>query len=271
MKEQRNKQLQIVQFPRVPQVPITTTSESTTSYVPHLAIDQHHRENGANHSQQDYNMLNSSVPNYANHFQWHGPQEVETQGITSNGSNLMNIGFGNDMFGYGNLPYRPIEQIRNGYIPMVHRQANYNNGGHVQLHEQRFPYNNVDLGLERRRKDQTDQFVHPNFNGRHVRGRGIGSIGPMIRHSPIISNCSSGSSVDSIIVNATRTMANHSVHGRHVEDGRNQRAQGVATVLQDFTNYNHNDLPGKSFISFELYRPSNYFCLVQSILDWIDS
>ncbi|XP_027770477.1 uncharacterized protein LOC114076116 [Solanum pennellii] len=244
MEEQRNKQLQIVQFPHVPQVPIITTSESTTRYVPPLAIDQDHRENGANCNRQDYNMLNSSVPNYANHLQWHG-QGVETQGITNNGSNLINIGFGNDMFGYGNLPYRPIEQIRNGYIPMVHRQATYNNGGHVQLHEQRFPYNSVDLGVERRRKDQSDQFVHPNFNGRHVRGRGIGSIGPMIRHSPIISNCSSGSTVDSIIVNAVRTMANHSVNGRHVEDGRNQRAQGFATVLQDFTNYNHNDLPGE--------------------------
>lgn len=262
MEEQRNKQLQIVQLPDVAQVPITT-SESTTRYVhvPPLAVDHKNmvvpRENGANntnHNQQDYNMLNSSVPNYANNLQWYG-QGGETQGITSNGHDLINIGGGNNMFGYGNLPYhhnRPIEQIRNGYIPRfpgtIHHQATYNNGGHVQLHQQRFPYNNVDLGHERRRKDQSDQFVNPNFSGRHVRGRGIN--GSMIRHSPIISNCSSDPNVDSIIVNAMRTMANHSVNGRLVEDGRNQRAQDVAIVLQDFTNYNPNDLPGKCFLSF---------------------
>ncbi|XP_049370427.1 uncharacterized protein LOC125835349 [Solanum verrucosum] len=259
MEEQRNKQLEIVQLPDVAQVPITT-SESTTRYVlvPPLAVDHKNmvvpRENGAhntNHNQQDYNMLNSSVPNYANNLQWYG-QGGETQGVTSNGHDLIYIGGGNNMFGYGNLPYhhnRPIEQIRNGYIPRfpgtVHHQATYNNGGHVQLHQQRFPYNNVDLGHERRRKDQSDQFVNPNFSGRHVRGRGIGSIGPMIRHNPIISNCSSGPNVDSIIVNAMRTVANHSVNGRLVEDGRNQRAQDVATLLQDFTNYNPNDLPGE--------------------------
>lgn len=268
--EQRNKQLQIVELPDVPHLPPTTTSESTTRYLAPLAVDDNNmvapRENIAintNHNQQDYNMLSSNVPNYTNLLPWHG-HGGETQGITSNGHELINIGGGNNVFGYDDFPShynRPIEQMRNGFIPrlqgIVHHPATYNNGAHhVQLHQQRFPYNNVDLG-QGRRKEQSDQFVSPICCGRHVRGRGIGPIittssslaGPIIRHGPIISSCSSGSFVDSSIANATRTMVNPSVNGRHVEDGRNQRAEDVATDLQDFTNYNPNDLPGKCFIS----------------------
>ncbi|KAJ8549510.1 hypothetical protein K7X08_033217 [Anisodus acutangulus] len=268
--EQRNKQLQIVHLPDVLQLP-PTTSEPTRN-LPPLAEDQNMvapRENSANNymhgdHQEDYNLVNSTAPNYTSLLQWHGG---ETQGAT-NGHDWISVGGRNNRFGFGHFPSHhhngPIEQMPNGFIPrpaglqgIVHHPATYNNGGtHIQLHQQRCSYNNMDMGQGsrgRRRKEHSDQFVSLNYTGRHVRGRGIGPISttstsnvladPIIRHGPIISSSSSGPFVDST-ANA-RTMLRPSVNGTHVEDGRNQRAEDLAAVLQDFTNYNHNDLPGE--------------------------
>ncbi|KAK4347203.1 hypothetical protein RND71_033542 [Anisodus tanguticus] len=147
--EQRNKQQQIVELPDVPQLPPTITSEP----IKYLPVDQNMvapRENSANNSthsdhQEDYNLVNSTVPNYTNLLQWHGG---ESQG-TSNGHDLINVVGGNNRFGFGNyFPShynRPIEQMQNGFIPrpaglqgIVHHPDTYNSDDtrHIQLHQQ---------------------------------------------------------------------------------------------------------------------------------------
>ncbi|CAN4078851.1 unnamed protein product [Withania somnifera] len=267
--EQRNKRLQIVQLPDVPQIP-PPPSEPVRYFPQTLAVDQSMvapRENSANKSmhtynRQDYNMLNSTVPNYTNLLPLHG-HGGQTQETTNNGHDLINVGGGNNRFLFGNFPShysRRIEQMRNYFVPrqpghqgIFHHQGTYNNGTHhAQLHQQRYPYNNIDLSQGsrgRRRKEQSDQFVSPICSDRHVRGRGIGPIsatsslaGPIIRHGPMISSSSSGTSVDSGAANAN-TMVRSNVNGRHVEDGRNRREEYPAAVPQDFINHNHNNLP----------------------------
>lgn len=270
--EQQLQQLQIVQLPNV-----STISESTTMYLSPLAVDHNmviprkNSANNTNHNRQHYNMLNSSAPNYTNLL-----QGGETQGITSNSHDLINIGGGNNMFGFGNYPNH---YGGHDFIPrlqgIVHNQAtHYHNGGHVQLHQQRFPYNNVDLGHGKRRKEQIDPFVSPICSGsRHVRGRGIGPIvATCSLASPIITP--SSSLAGPIVANATRTMLNPSVNGRHVEDGTNQRPEDVATVLHDFTNYNHNALAGKSLISLSYVLTVSVAYLIFTIilrLKWFTS
>lgn len=233
--EQRNKELQIVQFP-----------PSEIRYLDQIVAQRQISTISTLSDQEDY-LLNSISPNYSTLLQGHGVFPSHN---------------------YNN----PIEQRQTGLIPRqgfqdpsimlqdgrgVSHLANYN--GHVQLHQQRCSFNNnIDLGQGitrgRRRKECSDhQLVSPSSTaGRHVRGRGIGPISSATGIRGAIMPSSSSASFADQWTDKLRD----STGGGHCEvtiplpsavqniaDGRSNRQ--AEDFQHQFTNYNHRNLPGK--------------------------
>nr|XP_009769644.1 PREDICTED: uncharacterized protein LOC104220462 [Nicotiana sylvestris] len=250
MEEKRNKELQIVQLPDVRRPPTASEIRYLDQMVARRQISTI-----STLSDQEYYLLNSTAPNYGTLLQGYGafpshfnnPIEQIRQNSLIPRQGFQGVQFQN--------PSRILQAEGRGMSHLT----NYN--GHVQLHQQRCAYNNIDLGQGinrgRRRKECGDhQLVSPSSTAsRHVRGRGIGPISSAIgRRGAIMSSSSSASFADQWTDNA-KTMLRDTIGGRHCEvtiplpsavqniaDGNNRRA---GDFQDHFTNYNHNNLPGE--------------------------